>query len=102
MMKIKKTKLEKSFCGFCAVPLDDNNRSEVMPAVSYDNQPPRIICQCVFCNEVLNRLYDNRFIENGVMVFKKTELQIRDDIQKEGWSYELLKTKEEMQCQPIH
>lgn len=83
-------------CYFCNCKLEKSNISNWKSFFKIDGVP-LLVCQCVICQEVIDRMYDAQL--KKIIV---TEKQVRSDIKKEGWTVETLKAFQEKQNNIIH
>lgn len=97
-----KISMNTKSCGFCTVKLTEENTSEIRPTIADKNNKPKLVCMCLICAEVMKRLFESQYIENGVMCFFKTEKQIREEVYREGWTMETLRASEEKQFEIVH
>jgi hypothetical protein len=89
----EKIEIEKTHCHFCKIKLTDENIS--MHRVFFkDNGKPNVGCVCLKCKEI--------FYKFNSPSNNKTEKEVELELIKQGWTYETLKAKEEMEFNTIN
>jgi len=85
--------IDKSSCYFCKSDLNDDNKSLFRLSYKTDAKTG-VSCLCLLCREVWERLQ----CESNS---PETELKIRKQLLFEGWTWEMLKAKEEREFETI-